>query len=314
MKIMPLYLTYDNDMVQDGAGAQIMRIVAIKAISQHFKLGYLHSGIKKLTVGHLDPAQSKQEIEDYISYLNATFLFSSNKPPDFHEIHEIYDLSHRLLLSYGLKALILRKRTLLKITIPFNITTRNPKVFNSVINSLPKFSAKRTQGRTKVVIHFRAGADPKHIDPGKSESRLVPIEYFEKLVSLIQQENSSSELDVCLLTDAPAESFSYSPPRDQLEMWERSGYEINNGLIEINALDLEGSGILGFPGFRVVHGGDPVEALKVMANADYLLMSRSTLSLLGALLNRSGKIIYPPRFGSGPMRDWISGEDYSAAS
>ena len=208
------------------------------------------------------------------------------------------------MLSYGLRALILRKRTLLKVTIPFYITTRNPKVFNSVINSLPKFSTKQTQGKIRIVIHFRAGADPKHIDPGKSEARFLPIEYFEKLVSHIQHENSNSELDVCLLTDAPAESFSYSPPADQLEMWQRTGYEINNGLIEIKALDLERSRILGFPGFRVVHGGDPVEALKVMADADYFLMSRSTLSFLGALLNRSGKIIYPPPFWFG-INEWL---------
>ncbi len=311
---MPLYLTYDNEMIQDGVGAQVMRIVAIRAITKYFKLGYLHSGIKKLTVTQLDPAQSQREIDDYISYLNETFTFSPHKTRELHEILQIYNLSHRLLLRYGLRALILRRRILLKVTIPFYITDRNPKMFKSVVKLLPSFTPKQSENKIRVVIHFRAGADPKHVDPGKSEARFVPIDYFEKLVSQIQRENPGSDLDLCLLTDAPAVSFYYSPPSDQLEKWKEAGYEIKNGSIEIKALDLEESRISEIPGFRVVHGGDPVEAVKEMANADYLLMSRSTLSFLGALLNQTGEVIYPPRFGAKPIAGWISGEKFMRAA
>ncbi len=314
MKILPLYLTYDNEVIQDGVGAQVMRIVAIRAISRYLKLGYLHSGIKKLTVTQLDPAQSQREIDDYISYLNKTFTFSPHKTKEMHEIYQIHNLSHRMLLSYGLRALILRRRILLKVTIPFYITDRNPKIFKSVVKLLPSFTSKQSQSKIKVVLHFRAGADPKHIDPGKSEARFVPIDYFEKLVSQIQSDNPCSDLDLCLLTDAPAKSFYYSPPSDQLEKWEEAGYEINNGSIEIKALNLEESSISGIPGFRVVYGGDPVEAVREMANADYLLMSRSTLSFLGALLNQTGKVIYPSRFGAKPIAGWISGEKFIRAA
>jgi hypothetical protein len=314
VKIVPLYLTYDNEIIQDGVGAQVMRIVAVRAISKYFKLGYLHSGIKKLTVTQLDPAQSQQEIDEYISYLNETFAFSSHKIKEMHEVYKVYNLSHRLLLSYGLRALILRRRILLKVTIPFYITDRNPKIFKSVVKLLPSFTPKQSQNKIKVVIHFRAGADPKHIDPGKSEARFVPIDYFEKLVAQIQRDNPSSALDLCLLTDAPAKSFYYSPPSDQLKKWEETGYEIKNGSVEIKALDLEESWISGTPGFRVVHGGDPIEAIKEMANADYLLMSRSTLSFLGALLNQTGEVIYPPRFGAKPIDGWVSGEKFMGAA
>ena len=314
MRIIPLYLTYDNEKIQDGVGAQLLRIIGIRAICNYFKLGYIHSGIKKLTITQLDPAQSEEEIHSYISYLNGIFKFDSQGIKEFHEVYHIYNLSHRILLTYGLRAFFFRRTTLLKVVIPFYITNKNIKIFKSASDLLPRFNSKMFQDKIKLVIHFRAGADPSHIDTGKTEARFLPINYFEKLVFQIQKDNPGHEWDICLLTDAPAEPFYYSPPMDQLEKWEETGYKIKNGLIEIKALNLSSSNIAEIPGFRIVHGGDPVEALKEMASADYLLMSRSTLSFVGALLNQTGLIFYPPRFGSQPLTGWISGEDYTQKS
>lgn len=310
MKFVPLYLTYDNEIIQDGVGAQIMRIIAIRAISQHFKLGYLHTGVKNLTVTQLDPFQNQQEIDQYIFSLNEIFKLASVNINNAKEEYQIYNLTRKDLLIYGLRAMLLRKKILLKITIPFYITNRYPKALKNVSKLLPDFRLNQTQDKRKVVIHFRAGADPKHIDPGKSEARFIPIDYFDDIVSKIRKQNPNLEFEVCLLTDAPPQAIHYSPLAEQLEKWKETGYKIENGSIEIKPLDLKASNLQRIPGFRVIHGGDPVEAVREMASADYLLMSRSTLSYLGAILNKSGTIIYPPRFGATPLRGWIAGENY----
>jgi hypothetical protein len=310
VNLIPISLTYDNESLQDGVGAQVLRIVTLRALSDYYHLGYVHSGISKLTVTQLDPAQTTKEITDYISYLNEHFSFESTKQENFDQIYDVYNLSHRDLIRYSLRALISRKRILLRVTVPFYITNKNPKIFESASKFLPEIAKKTPNNKFKIVIHFRAGANPEHIDPGKTEARFISIDYFEKVVFKIMGKYQNDELDLCLLTDAPLEPFNYSPPVAQLELWAKAGYQVKNGSIEIRALDLEGSGISRIPGFRVVHGGDPIDALKEMSTADFLIMSRSTLSFLGALLNQSGKIIYPPRFGSEPLAGWIAGEDY----
>jgi hypothetical protein len=310
MKLVPLYLTYNNETLQDGVGAQILRIVALRGISKYFKVGYVHSGVKDLTVTQLDPAQARNEIDAYIQNLNEIFHFESDAHQVFDEIHEIYDLSRRIFLRQILRSLLLRKVILLRITVPYYVANKYPRAYKSAGRYLPEFGVDKSDAQPKIVIHFRAGADPRHVDTGKTEARFVEIYYFEKVVSKILEKNLQFQFDICLLTDAPPKPFLYSPPADQLYLWEKTGYRIKNGMIEIKALDLGDSGITKIPGFRVVHGGDPIEALKEMATADFLLMSRSTLSFLGALLNQCGLVIYPPRFGSEPLAGWISGEDY----
>ena len=310
MKLLPVYLTYNNESIKDGVGAQILRIVALRGISKHFKLGYVHSGIRDLTVTQLDPAQARHEIDAYVRHLNEIFFFESDYHQVFDEIHDVYNLSRRTLLRQSLRSIFLRKIILLRVTVPYYFTNKKPGIYKSILSLLPDFTSERSTEKPKIVIHFRAGADPLHIDTGKSEARFITIDYFEQVVFKILANHPLSRYDVCLLTDAPAQPFHYSPPADQLHLWEKTGYKVKDGSIEIKALDLEGRGISRIPGFRVVHGGDPIAALKEMSTADFLIMSRSTLSFLGALLNQSGKIIYPPRFGSEPLAGWIAGEDY----
>jgi len=310
VKLIPIYLTYNNESIQDGVGAQVLRIVTIKAISEHYRIGYVHSGISKLIVTQLDPAQTTVEIENYISYLNRVFTFESVRQ-EFDLAYNLYNLSRRDLVRFCMRAFFSRKRILLRVTIPFYVTNKNPKIFKKTKKFLPIIANKESTGKLKIVIHFRVGADSKHIDPGKIEARFIAIDYFEKVVFKIVQESHDREIEVCLLTDAPSETFNYSPPAEQLKEWEKTGYHVENGMIEIKALDLGESEISKIPGFRVIHGGDPIDALREMSTADFLLMSRSTLSFLGALLNQQGKIIYPPRFGSEPLPGWISGEKYA---
>jgi hypothetical protein len=164
--------------------------------------------------------------------------------------------------------------------------------------------------RLKIVIHFRQGTNPAHIDPGKIEPRFIALEYFEKLVFRAIQQNPNRNFDICLLTDAPPEEMMYKPPANQLKAWEETGYEIVDGMVKVQPLAIKESKLWLLPQLRIIHGGDVIQALEEMQTADLLFMSRSTLSVLGALLNKSGQVIFPVRFGTKPLKEWISGEKY----
>ena len=43
-----IFLTYDNEHLQDGAGAQLQRIIGTIAITRHEAVGYIHSPVIQL--------------------------------------------------------------------------------------------------------------------------------------------------------------------------------------------------------------------------------------------------------------------------
>jgi len=313
MRIVPMYLTYDNDSLQDGVGAQLLRQVAIKAISSQFKVGYLHSGIKQIIVTQLDIAQTTEQIARYVEYVNSVFNLPSDGVTSFDEIYSIYDLSRRKLAKYCLRSLFLRRSILLKIVVPFDITNKMPWILSKAKNFLPelrKSNIKVVDDNLKIVIHFRQGTNPAHIDPGQIEPRFIPLEYFEKLVFRAIEQNPGRSFDICLLTDAPPKEMMYKPPASQIKAWEDTGYEIIDGMVKVQPLAIKESKLRSLPQLRIIHGGDVIQALEEMQSADLLFMSRSTLSILGGLLNRSGKVIFPSRFGTKPLKEWISSEKY----
>ena len=304
--MIPLSLTYDSEAIQDGLGAQILRKVAIRAVSKFFRLGYVDSKIEKIHVHQLDSAQTREEIEAYLERVNGIFRFEDAGITKFDEVHRIHDLSRRALLKYWFKSLLVRRKILLRVTIPFYFTNNNPRIFHKITRLMPNFESRESNRNPKIVIHFRAGVNQNFIDPGKSETRFIAFDFFENQVLQVLESNPDSNFDICLLTDAPPERFEYIPLPEQIILWERSGFVIEKNSIMVEPLDLSSSKLKHYERFSVVYGGDPLEALKEMASADYLFMSRSTLSFLGGLLNKSGKVIYPPRFGMTPMKNWLS--------
>ena len=55
---------------------------------------------------------------------------------------------------------------------------------------------------------------------------------------------------------------------------------------------------------ELIAGGDPLDALCLMSNADFLIMSKSSLSFTGAVLNSKGKIFYPVGFWHPALNKW----------
>jgi len=68
---MALYLTYDNQKLQDGIGAQALRILGIFSISQAFHIKYLHSPILKVVEDFTHVKNGKAMTVDLVSKMNS---------------------------------------------------------------------------------------------------------------------------------------------------------------------------------------------------------------------------------------------------
>jgi len=298
-----LTLTYNNENLQDGYFAQIQRVFAIYSISKVFKFRYMHSTIKDVIVHQLDPHQSEVEIKHFLREADEYFGFEpETTSTSFDKVYE-FEIPKIIDLIYlQVKYLFSRKKVLIKITNPYRIIERCPKIYHHLEN-LISFRTN-VASETKIVAHIRRGIAYDHISPGDSLSRMISEEYYVELIRKIVLLNPKIN-KLVILTDAPETDFYYCPIEKDLDDWKQfERYRSSKGiLIEGHKFDKITKD---FPGEVIIlRGGSPLEAVELMRTATFFLMSRSSMSFVGALLNKTGMIYYPPNFWHKPLKNWI---------
>jgi hypothetical protein len=303
-------LTYDADAVQDGSGAQIQRLIGIRAVAERYRLGYLHTEIKNLTITQLDPFQTPRALSRYLTKLNNRFYFSSTSKHPYDKEIWLTNLSRKEILNYVLFSFIKNESILLHITMPYHSIDHRPDLYKLASKKLEWFSSHSYKDNVKkmIVIHLRLGADPKHIDPGKSFPRSLSLHYYEKILNelLSSDDFNKQDYEIVILTDAPEMTTFYPIQGEfQRKQWAEAGYRIKNGKTKITGFDLKRSAFANYEGLRIIRGGDPLRSIELMAQADVLIMSKSSFSYVGGILNEKGIVYYPARFWHPPLSSWI---------
>lgn len=303
-------LTYDSASGKDGTGAQLQRVFGIYSIAKLFKIGYLHTEIENLTITPLDPFQDEKALNSYLIRMNEKFALPSSIPRQtrFDRVHRISRLDLGHLIGFLLFSLITRKSILLQVQNPFPVIERSPKSYSNVrdyfsshwIEAVPSFKEK------KVVLHIRRGSNGADLLDGELAPRMLPNAYYFAILNDIRNKHCQEDvaLDLIIITDVPRERFTYRPIEVQLPLWNAEP-RFHNGSIEVWGESFEEFRLPGYREFEVIHGGDPIAAIDMMHKADFLVMSRSSFSYVGAILNSKGKVFYPPNFWHKPMPNWL---------
>jgi hypothetical protein len=123
-------------------------------------------------------------------------------------------------------------------------------------------------------------------------------------VFLVKKHGVEKILEITVLSDAPQINLEFTPPANQGDLWKSSPKFVDEKL-QVKGVNLESLFI--YPGIKtqIISGGDPMLALDAMAHAHFLIMSRSSLSYVGALLNSRGQVIFPPLFWHKPLKRWL---------
>ena len=111
------------------------------------------------------------------------------------------------------------------------------------------------------------------------------------------------EQKIYIFTDAPQEDLKFIPKNNQKVHWEGTpGFVEGNLYVRGNDLrkSFQSKGL----GVEVVSGGDPIEAIAIMSQASYLIISRSSLSYVAGLLNRTGSVYYAADFWHPKPSTW----------
>jgi hypothetical protein len=301
-----MFLTYNNEEIQDGYFAQLQRVMAIRAIAEKYKFFYFHSEIINLVPTQLDSFQSEIQIQSYLKNINKKYSYESD--PHYSNFDKVVDLlapTLNMLILLRIKNMVSNKSLLVRITIPYRIMEKTPDSYKFSIDLLNKKSDVHRVDKELIVIHARRGVAIQHVLPGEKSVRVLDDVYFLTIIKRIVSESKSIS-NLVILTDAPENDVYYKPLDKDKNVWQQfDSYKSDSGILiqghkfKIIVENFEGN-------CKIVRGGDLDKAIEIIKSAGHFVMSRSSMSFVGALLNTEGKIYYPPNFWHKPLRKWIN--------
>lgn len=297
-----LVLTYWNNQKLDGVGAQLQRLFAINGISSRLNIGYFHSEISDVAVHPLDSYQSSEEREKFIKRLNRIFfLYDTTHLESTRENRYRNSLGFSDLIQLSISSRLKNIQFVINVIEPYSISEFDAKTYEGISEKLVNFSDYKDEN-ADVAIHYRWGVGGKAIQKGEKLSRELDYKYFKNLLKDLNFHKASGRV-IDVFTDAPSESAVFELPKSQLSSWVNSP-GVDEGRMAV--LGVDDYTLLSQFGAQVnlIRGGDPIKAITAMASARILIMSRSSLSYVAALLNNSGTIYFPSSFWHRPQAHW----------
>jgi hypothetical protein len=311
------HLILSNDVwsQKDGTGAQIQRMLAVAALSKALHIPFAQNEIIDIAVHPLDPFQDSDSYRAFLQKLNEQFkVQDAVKVGPNTRIVRIRELRFVALVKIAIRSSFYREKTLLVIESPYPVSDLNVEFYSQVVCNLKLPTKKKINPNSKrfIAIHYRQGVGNHAIYPGQSISREIGMEYFRKQIEIHYSDGESNNLEVHVFTDAPAEKMYYIPPENQRYLWEGTPGFVE-GVMEIQPLLFTPTG-LGVKNVIIHSGGDPVDAIMLMSQAELLIIGRSSLSYTAGILNQDGVVVAPPGFWHPPLKKWQKGTSTSVNS
>ena len=168
-----LYITYDATGHQDGAGAQILRIISAYILSKYYKIGYIHTPIYAIGNYGLLCLEQKKEDKSQIERYNALFELPSDITLEsIHEIISIKSIDDDTIKRYINMAR--SRHILLKVVYPIFGIDSNPNILHESPSLPLKWPNRSNHPFIRIGIHIRRG-DILLIE---KEIRYLPNQYY----------------------------------------------------------------------------------------------------------------------------------------
>lgn len=181
--------------------------------------------------------------------------------------------------------------------------------FPEAYNSIKVKSLCEDQQKDIIAVHVRRGdvelARQKEIEvgfqffPDLVKRYMTESEYIKTIHTLLK--NHPEMVDkIEIFTDSPKNNLVYSPltANNYHEKIEESDGSIKYVESSFELIKAE------FPKVKIHYELNSISSLIYMANAKYLILSKSSFSYVAAILNRQGTIVYTPFWHQRLMR-WI---------
>lgn len=287
-----LFLTYNNDVLTDGAGAQLQRIINLFTLCCKHKIQYIHTPIGELTYQGLQNLEKNISDNNILSKINALFNLPSCLPTESYNVYEADILTPELfemLLNKSKYEPAVVKVTLLD----DRLITFDYKIAYSWISNT-------TSIPLHIAVHVRRG-ELYLVD----SDRMLPNSYYTDCMRTLKSilDEAQMPFEFHIYTEQVTKPTRITP--EHLGIYGR----IENDVI----IDPMNDRLEDFNEFNPIwHINEcPIETLMNLINSDILVASRSSFSYISGLLKQKGVCIFHP-FWHPLDPEWISatcGED-----
>lgn len=298
-------LTYDSISKQDGLGAQLQRILAIKSLCTDLRISYIHTGVADIAIHPLDLLNSESEIYTFLDKVNQFFYIESTKNQLFDEARtfQIRSLSNSSLALFLAKSLFLSQPMVLSVVEPYGCSDLFPSMYEGISRNLPTLKLSPVES-SAIAIHYRRGFGNFDVQRGEGSSRELEISAILKKCNEIILSNKEIS-EVVIFTDAAPGDSIFSPPEHQRNAWVTNVNFDGENLVT-KGIDVHSNfSSLQVP-FTVISGGNPLDSLIALAQFDFLILSRSSFGYVSALLGDRKQVWLPKDFWHPPLPKWFT--------
>jgi hypothetical protein len=299
-----LTLTYDSLPHADGIGAQTERIFGIYLWAKKLNLGYYHSGITDLVEPYSNSWSLAERKAQILREINEKILLPNTTTGKFDQISTYRRLNRRVTFLKYLESLVKRKKILLKVLYV-------PRANFGQEVTLPLNTRPKISGPIKsIVVHIR-NAEGRY---GVYDRRNLEISYFLTMLDVIRSKLDEMlvKYSVTVLTDIGVEDFELQIseiPKDKLWIYSLTEAQLAMPTITFKGKNYKDLYFKEDDSVEIIQGGDPLVALEIMEKADFLVMSRSSMSSIGGCLNSNGMVIQPPDWIYAKNKRWTKARD-----
>ena len=294
-----LVLTYDNTKSTDGVGSQLQRIYGVYSISRLLGVPYHHTPLGRVDYQGLGALEANASNLAFHDQFNDTFQIKSDvaSTDDFYSM-ELQDLSmemlHRLIALYDAHETG-RRPILARLVLPYGIADRFPDCYEACKKISPFPSSVRKGRALRVALHVRRGEQL-----ALGSKRMLPNLYFtnvaQNVARLLEELDFTYEIE--LHPEVASREFLVQP--DHHGIFNRIS---SPAVISPSMSQLDDFSVL--PNLVRCINERTIDCLAKLATADVLIMSWSSFSYVGAILNRNGIILYHP-FWHAALSSWIT--------
>jgi hypothetical protein len=311
---MPLYITYNNNELTDGYGAQLLRIIGIYSLAKITNCKYLHSPIRETIEEFAHNVSDQEQLDELTKEVNNFFALPGEEWPDkFDREVKVKSLGLRCFLKIYIRYIFSRKKVILRVVLPFGCTEKFPSIYRFAVsfirrNNSTLFANHQTND---LVIHIRMGYGQKTPVARDVPPRFLPIEYYLAILkSLPHYLSLRDNIKVTIHTDVAPLNKLWKPTAKRLTQ------NINFGeIIEKDSFEVQGTDLNQYfhstenLAFEIRYCDDFFKSFLDMACARNLIISRSAFSYLAALFNE-GHIVWPYNHGHARLYRWFSSADF----
>ena len=283
----------------DGVGAQLQRIYGIYSISRLLGASYLHSLLGRVDYQGLSALERNVADPGFHHQFNDLFQIKSDVmvTDGFHKIN-LPDISIEIL--HQLVAMFDRHETggrpiLVQLALPYGIADRFPECYEVCKEISPFALSVRGGGALRVAIHIRRG-ELLVLDSDRMLPNVYYINVAQNVARILEVLKIDYQLE--LHTEVPNKEFIIQPDHPGISNRISSPTIVSPEMCRLDEFSV-------LPNLVRCINEPAIDCLRKLATTDILVMSRSSFSYLGGILNRNGIILYHPFWHRAPS-SWMT--------